>query len=229
MLISHRHRFIYTKTAKTAGTSVEAYFERFCMPEGEWTPSHGRNEYESPSGIIGYRGPDLHRQTKWRNHMSAIDIKQQIGDDTWSSYFKFCTVRNPYDKCISAFSHFGKNYSVKKQSFWERVCHGKMSPEQHRFYCYLKKHTPVDRDKYLIEGEFCLDDVIRYEHLEEDLQRICRKIGVPFELQYLPSYKKGIRQADATTISLYTEPAKKWVARKFAYELDRFGYDFPEP
>lgn len=35
MLISHRKRFIFTKTAKTAGTSVESYFEQYCMPEGE--------------------------------------------------------------------------------------------------------------------------------------------------------------------------------------------------
>jgi hypothetical protein len=54
MLISHRYRFICTKTVKTAGTSVENFFEEFCMPEGEWTESHGRDEYESPTGIISY-------------------------------------------------------------------------------------------------------------------------------------------------------------------------------
>ena len=36
MLISHRKQFIYTKTYKTAGTSVEVYFEPYCMQEGEW-------------------------------------------------------------------------------------------------------------------------------------------------------------------------------------------------
>ncbi len=35
MLVSHRHQFIYTKTHKTASTSVEAYFERFCFPPGD--------------------------------------------------------------------------------------------------------------------------------------------------------------------------------------------------
>lgn len=29
MLVSHRYKFIYTKTVKTASTSVESFFERF--------------------------------------------------------------------------------------------------------------------------------------------------------------------------------------------------------
>jgi hypothetical protein len=91
VLISHRYRFIYTKTVKTAGTSVESYFERFCMPEGEWAYSHAREEYESPSGIIGYRGPEEPPKSKWYNHMPAELIRQQIGTEIWNSYFKFAS------------------------------------------------------------------------------------------------------------------------------------------
>ena len=58
MLKSHRYRFIYAKTLKNAGTSFESFFEEMCMPDGEWTESHARNEYESSSGVIGYRGGD---------------------------------------------------------------------------------------------------------------------------------------------------------------------------
>ena len=54
MLISHRKQFIFTKTVKTAGTSVESYFEQFCKPDGEWQESHAHEEYVSKSGIIGY-------------------------------------------------------------------------------------------------------------------------------------------------------------------------------
>ena len=56
MLVSHRYKFIFTKTVKTAGTSIESYFEKYCMPEGEWKESHNREEYVSETGIIGYRG-----------------------------------------------------------------------------------------------------------------------------------------------------------------------------
>ena len=92
MLISHINQFIYTKTAKTAGTSVESYFEKFCMPEDEWEFSHARDEYVSKEGIIGYRGNDA-RGKKWVNHMSALEIRNNIGNSIWNSYFKFCVIR----------------------------------------------------------------------------------------------------------------------------------------
>lgn len=53
MLVSHRKKFIYTKTVKAAGTSVVSYFEKSCMPEGAWEFAHFRDEYVSEEGILG--------------------------------------------------------------------------------------------------------------------------------------------------------------------------------
>jgi Sulfotransferase family len=228
MLISHRYRFIYTKTVKTAGTSVESFFERFCMPEGEWTQSHARDVYESPSGVIGFRGPGKPQDdAKWWNHMSASSIQKQIGLEVWNNYFKFCVVRNPFDKCISAFCHRGKNHSIGKQSILSRILNQGLSSEQLRFIDYLQKRAPIDRNKYLIDNEFCLDDVIRYESLETDLERICQRIGLPFDKAYLPAFKAGIRNSEATIESLYTKRAIALVKEKYAFELQYFGYEFP--
>lgn len=229
MLISHRYRFIYTKTAKTASTSVESFFEQFCMPEGAWTQSHARSEYESPTGIIGYRGSDLPKGTKWWNHMSASEIKKIVGSDVWDSYFKFCVVRNPFEKCISAFCHFGKDYQVDRRSALNGLRDEEISMEQLRFIGFLQKMAPADRDKYIINGEFCLDNFIRYETLGEDIRRICRHIDVPFDLKNLPMFKKGIRDENATIESLYTKKSRDIVERLFDFELQYFGYHFPNP
>src|SRR5689334_12041430 len=108
MLISHRKRFIYTKTVKTAGTSVESYFEPYCMREGEWTFSHAREESVSEAGIVGIRsGEPLEIQgVIWWNHMPAKTIRALIGDAVWNDYFKFCIVRNPFDAVVSAYRFF---------------------------------------------------------------------------------------------------------------------------
>ena len=45
MIVSHRHRFIFVKTAKTAGSSVELYLRQFCGPDD----------------IVPYLGPDDER------------------------------------------------------------------------------------------------------------------------------------------------------------------------
>lgn len=55
MLCSHSKHFLYFKTKKTAGTSVEIYFEPYCLPPGSWRPEHARAETVSGFGIIGSR------------------------------------------------------------------------------------------------------------------------------------------------------------------------------
>jgi len=52
MLVSHRKKFIYTKTAKTAGTSVESYFEPFCLPEGDWKLEHTRDDAQFQRRVV---------------------------------------------------------------------------------------------------------------------------------------------------------------------------------
>ncbi|MBU3751200.1 MAG: sulfotransferase family protein [Mycobacterium sp.] len=226
MLVSHRHRFIYTKTAKTGGTSVESFFERFCMPDGAWTQLHGRDEYVSEHGIIGYRGSEPPYGTTWWNHMPASRIKAEVGAAVWDSYFKFCVVRNPFEKCISAFCFQGGDYQPPARMI-EELRHENLNAEQLRFIGFLQNHAPVDRDKYMIRRKFCLDAVIRYEALEEDIQKICDRIGVPYDRQYLPEFKRGIRPPDATVGSLYTKRSRRIVEKVFAFELRFFGYGFP--
>jgi hypothetical protein len=229
MLVSHRHRFIYTKTAKTAGTSVESYFERFCMEDGEWQQVHARREYESSAGIIGFRGPELPQNVKWWHHMPAVTIRKQLGGEIWRRYFKFCVIRNPYDKCISAFEHFGKHHRIRRFSLTSAFRTSGMTEEQRRFYDYVRRAAPIDRDKYVINGEFCLDDVIRYESLEDEIARICDRLDLPYEPEFLPSFKQGHRRPHARVETLYTPPARRHVAKIYAFELARFGYDFPLP
>lgn len=229
MLVSHRYRFIYTKTAKTAGTSVESFFERFCMPDGEWEKAHGRDAYQSPTGIIGMRRKQIPAGTLWWNHMPAAAIKQQLSAEIWNSYFKFCVVRNPYDKCISAFEHFGRRDQPQalKLGLRDKVRAIRMSPEQTRFLDYVRHYPPIDRDKYVIDGTFCLDDVIRFESLGDDIERICQRLGLPFDPSYLPSFKKGRRKEGAAFDRHYTPLSQQVVSRKFAFEIEQFGYQFP--
>src|SRR5438034_9985645 len=99
MLVSHRKQFIYTKTIKTGGTSVEAYFEPYCFPDREYEFLHARPQYASETGIVGFRGlkrPD--DGIEWYNHMPAAEIKARLGEDVWNRYVKFCVVRDPFDK-----------------------------------------------------------------------------------------------------------------------------------
>lgn len=218
MLISHRHRFIYTKTFKTGGTSVESYFEPFCMAPGAWTLSHDRAQTESPHGVIGFRGADPPPGLRWWNHMGAAEIRARCGAAVWDAYFKFCVVRNPYDRAVSAF-FFARSKGRLPASG---------APDAVQLERWLADGgLRMDREQYLVAGTFALDHVLRYERLHEDLAALCAHLGLPWEPQRLPQFKAGIRPRDVALDELFTPRARALVAAQCGFELDRFGYRFP--
>ncbi|MEM1367108.1 MAG: sulfotransferase family 2 domain-containing protein [Cyanobacteria bacterium P01_H01_bin.15] len=240
MLISHRKNFIYTKTVKTAGTSVESYFEQYCMPDGEWQESHARKEHVSEAGIIGFRGNNVSGRI-WYNHMPAIRIRDLIGQDIWDRYYKFTVVRNPFDKLISRFymlENRKKKYNTiqRTKALMTRMI-GIGSPihqikgktEVERFRCWIKKGGEIiDRDKYLIEGKECVDYFIRFENLHEDLKHVCDRLKIPFEPSRMPLFKMRKRDQNRKIQDYYDDTTIQIVQNKYAWELKRFSYELPK-
>ncbi len=221
MLVSHRKHFIFTKTSKTAGTSVESYFEKYCMPDGEWQESHSRDEYVSETGIIGFRGVNPGGLT-WYNHMTAERIRFLIGQDIWDRYFKFTVVRNPFDKLISMF------YFLDKQNN-NQVDPTKPETEIERFRCWIHNGGEIiDRDRYLIDWQECVDNFIRFENLHEGMKHVCDRLSISFEPSRIPTFKKGNRNHRIKIRDYYDQETEQIVKKKYAWELKRFDYDLPK-
>lgn len=234
MLVSHRKRFIYMKTIKTAGTSVESYFEQYCMRENEWKFMNSRDQYVTEAGIIGFRGVDPPIGVSWYNHMPAKKIRELIGNKIWNNYFKFCVIRNPYDKLISAFCHFIEGKSNQSRSLGQH--------EKQEFYNEKKQHIDrfrkwvrnghaniFDRDKYVIDHNICVDFIIRYEELEAGIKHVCDVLNIPFTPENLPTLKSEYRIHKIDLSEYYDDVTINIVAKNFQYELNTFGYTFPAP
>lgn len=234
MLISHRKKFIYTKTYKTAGTSVESYFEPHCMGMGEWDQQHERDQYISEHGIIGARSKDT-SHSEYYNHMSALEIKQKIGDEIWDAYFKFTVIRNPFSKLVSAWYHFKGPECTFKNALRTHLFNpgavtsiliGKKDIVGFREWVAREK-LPVDRDKYLIGGEVCVDYFIRFESLAEGIAEVHQKLGIPLPDFNLPKFKQGFRSSRFPISAFYDSQTEARVRELFAWEFDYFDYAMP--
>ncbi|MFT4851513.1 MAG: hypothetical protein ACI83B_004079 [Sediminicola sp.] len=219
MLVSHRKKFIFVKTGKTAGTSVEVFFEKFCFPENEWIFSHGRDEYINPlSGIVGYRGASKDN-VKFYNHMPASKLCTELGKDIWDNYFKFTVVRNPFDKMVSAFFHFEKSQNPNKYSMDNLT-------DIQRFRNWVNDGGKIlDRDIYLIAGEVAVDYFIRFESLKEDIETVCQKLQLDYDLADLPTLKSEHRDRTIRLKDFYDAPTEKIVRDLFKFEIEYFDYD----
>ncbi len=214
MLISHLKKFIYTKTTKTAGTSVESYFEKFCMPDGEWEFQHAREEYVSETGVIGYRGINSTGKV-WFNHMSAANIKKLAGETVWNEYFKFAVIRNPFDRHVSRFFFVNKPTGSRDtmiKNFRDWVKDGGVN---------------TDRNVFTIDGHVCLDFFIRYENLIDGVGQVCRRLEIPFEPERLPHLKASFRDRKISLSDFYDYDAYKIVRQKCEFELNYFRYSLP--
>ena len=115
MPISDSHNFVFIHIPKTAGTSIEKYLlENNLINVGkEWL--QGKIDSDEVK-LCNYSNAYWH-------HLNCREVKQIIGQDKWSNYFKFAFVRNPWDRAVSFYFYmkqstenpnslsFGKNLS----------------------------------------------------------------------------------------------------------------------
>lgn len=222
VLVSHRYRFVYLKTHKTASTSVEAALEPFCRPEGPGAPvTHRRPARVSRAGIIGARGErHIGPTVFWRNHMPAWQVALALGPARWRGYAKLAVVRNPWDRAVSLF--FNDMHFTRRA--WLAT-----APEDEIIAAFRAWLPEVRLDgnlsKLRLLGRPCIDAVIRYERLEDDIARIARRLALP-QTPALPALKADRRVRDIPWPAFYDDAARARVARANRFEIAAFGYAF---
>lgn len=179
MIISHKYKFIFIKTVKTAGTSIEVDLNKVLGENDVATPIYPEVEGHRPQNFVAKNR--FFRKTKYQNHMSAKEVRKIVGRTVWDEYFKFCVEREPVSKVISYYSMLTNspyhNKKTKDISFDEFI-------EQRKF--------PVDTAKYTDrQGNLLVDKILRYENLTEELMSTAQHLG--FSLELKAKAKTGFR------------------------------------
>lgn len=203
---------------------MESFFERYCLPEGAWNFSHGREETVCEAGIIGFRGSQAGNKTWW-HHMPAETIRRQVGEAVWDSYFKFCVIRDPFDKLVSAFYFFARH------GLGEALNDDRATRKHYLITSFrewlMDGEVLTDRETYTTGGKLCVDDVIRYETLEEGIRSVCHRLGLLFNAKEIPRLKAGVRDQSIQLAEYYDPACIAKVEKAYRFELDTFGYQRP--
>lgn len=229
MIISHKYKFIFLKTNKTAGTSIEIALSKHCGPDDIITPIS--DEDEEIRAKLGYLGSQNYlipksdyntwdkikaittrKNRAFYNHISATKVKANIGKEVWDSYYKFCFERNPWDRVISGY--YWRYKSEPRPSISEFL--------ESKYILGLKRRG---FELYTIDGQIAVDKVYRFENLTEEMEVIRQRLGIPEEL-VLPRVKSGSRKDKRHYRDILSDEEKVKIAELFADEIKIFDYKF---
>ena len=225
MIISHSHKFIFIKSEKTAGTSVEAALSKHCTA----------NDMVTPLGDYWFnrdeRGEWIHSAMNsegFFQHDSAAEVKRKVPPEVWSEYFKFSITRNPWDRVVSHFSWEARNKpELRPAPKWHHrlgLPFDEFREAAKLFRQYVKCDWKTNDRFYIERNAVCVDFVIRYERLTEDLAEVCRRAGLPAVT--LPHLKAGLRKGGHAYTEYYDEASKAIVAERHHNDIRLFGYRF---
>ena len=231
MIISHRYKFIFIKTHKTAGSSMEMALGPLCGPDDiitsmETNEGTGIPRNYHADNLIGrtYAKSRLFRKCVSRHspllgpwyyeHMPASRVRELIGEEIWQSYYKFCFERHPWDKVVSYYN-------------WKKFGQEREIPP-FREYVLTKSHRlPRDGGLYF-DGETCLmDDVFDYKDFQQTFAGVCAKLGIPYD-GVMPREKTGVAKEKQDYRDYYDDETKAKVAEWFSREIKLMGYTFDQ-
>ncbi len=227
MIISHKHKFIFVKTEKTAGTSVEIALSKYCGPDDVITPITPKDEARRRE--LGYPGPQnwrvpwgrhsgreqlaavlRGRRLRYFNHASAKYIRKHIRGSQWRDYYTFCFERNPWDKAISWY-------------YW--IHRHEPRPSLSEFIQSGGANAVRGFELYTDHAEIIVDQVFRFEELDSAMETLRERIGLP-ETPTLVRAKGGHRKDTRSYREILTPADRDKIAKVFAREIAYFGYEW---
>jgi hypothetical protein len=213
MLISHRHRFIFLKTQKTAGTAIEIALRALLGPDDVITPISRADEQLSRQlgrpGPRHFRAPLHDYQTadllqllararlkkRFYNHIPAARVKEQLPLAIWQGYLKISVERNPFDKAISSY-------------YWRTRKQRQPIPiDQYLHSCPTSEisNWPI----YSINDAVITDVMLRHEQLADDLAALADTLGLHQPLELPQQRPKGQIRSDRRPWQEVLDPASQ--------------------
>jgi hypothetical protein len=228
MIVSHEHRFIFMKSQKTGGTSLELALSRICGEDDIITPLPERHKLEREQfGGVGPRNFDVPiyrhrlqdlalilkrrgRRSFWQ-HSLAREARAWLAPSVWRDYFKFVVERNPWDRAIS--------------QYWFRMRKLDQHPTMLDFFRTAPQLLISNLDYYAIEGEVVVDHIMRYENLEDEIAGLGVQLGLGAKLE-LPSSNSGWRKDRRPYQEVLGQAEREVIAERCSREIDLLGYKF---
>jgi len=241
VIVSFEHNFIFIKTRKTAGTSIEIALSPYAGKNGVITPISGEDETTRyrlyPDALPqNYTDDNREEEEKYREA-----IRESVSQGT----------RPRSQRSVAGRFKFYNHMPAKRarasldEAFWNKAF--KFTVERHPYekavsmaYFRRKNKSRVDvetlLDKvvergdynnyrlYAIDGVIAADFVVRFERLTDDLREVERRLAIDI-VSRVPDAKSSFRSDRRPAKEILSERQKSIIRERCRDEFNLFGYE----
>ncbi len=249
-IISHKHRFVFLKPRKTAGTSLEAALAQFCGPDDVIASARDEAEFgverqnRNPERIglkhhkrfcqellrtrLLDRPPEQPSLQEIRRRAYAYKIEEHI-DAPQLRLWVGDELWNSYTKIAFARNpwdrlvsfYYWRTRNLKPRPPFKEFAKAALVGDK-RTQKRLKARSFYIKSYFVIDGRPCIDFLGRFEDLEQDAKHVFDQLGLPWA-NALPR-AKGTFRSHRDYHDFYDDELIELTNEMFRWEIEFFGY-----
>ena len=211
MIISHKHKFIFVHVVRSGGTSIESVLKNYGQQY------RGHIKFYQIKDQFG--GNYDHASVKYK--IPHLNLKESHEFD---DYFKFVFIRNLPDWLVSLHKYNCRGIATKHTRKFPAAIKAWTTEKPHpSIGSYKLSTTKFDRHRFVLDNEKNLipDYIGRFEHLQEDLDHVCERVGIPN--QQLPHLNAA---SGKPWQEYYNSELKDFVNQYWAFDIEKLGVNW---
>jgi hypothetical protein len=247
MILCKKHKFIFIKGRKVAGTSLEIFLAQICDKNDIITPITPIDEkYRLTNGIRTAQNYGIFEaennkylsllslsdektllhikppKKKFYNHMSLREILKLYGEisEKWTI---FAFERNPYHKIISL-ANMRLGFTKYKQT--GKPIKNELKSIKNQIQKNIDDGSVAivkNIDLYKDNKGKIIPNILPYENLEEELYELMDKLNIS-NFPTIGHFKKGILSSKIDPLAVFTSKQLSFINEVFDEEFKYFGY-----
>lgn len=202
MIVSFRHDFVYVAIPRTATQSMREALR----------PHLGPRDWEQCLLFARKRFPVAPLAALRHGHLTCQDVEPYLLPNFWRHAFKFATVRDPFDRFLSAcrFAYRGTDEMQRDPLGAMKRVIQEGYPDRH--ILFRPQHHFVTGS----HGELLVDYLVRFESLHRGYEQVCARLSLA---PWLLSHRNG-SEGDCT----YDEELEALVRDTYRADFTLFNY-----
>jgi hypothetical protein len=201
LIISHKKKFVFLRTVKTASSSMAVYLSQFCSKKDTISSlgafaTDDEDKFKKRYGLPGAQNYILKKKSfgiknfinlNFYNNVNihthdSIDkvLKTEIGKKI-KDYFFFCLVRNPFDTMVSNFWWHIYIQNKKNLNWINKLSKNEITS---MFKSFLDEFSQeyFDKQRSVVTNKEVNIRVFKYENFDENLKKIKKKLNLKKEI-----------------------------------------------